>query len=198
MKSNSLEIFIQNVETLVRERNTSKQSFCDSLGITRSSFINWTKQTGVPGADIVIRIANFFGVDPSWLIGNDIVNSNDYESTPERIFHRVFNLLLKETGIPDPDYHEVTDDQYEILFAPVADIVSKYDLLNWKHNRIQPNIKQVERLAGCFNTTILFIAHGIREDLPEQDYKNEQLYRQGLIDGFNRCKEKVSRLGFNV
>ncbi|MCQ2242488.1 helix-turn-helix transcriptional regulator [Treponema sp.] len=163
----SLAILLNNVEQLAKERNFSKQKFCDEVGISRFSFVNWAKQSSLPSADVVIKIANYCKVDPSWLIGNSIVDSSDdYESTPEKVFSRIFNLLLKETGIPDPDYHEVTDEQYETLFAPVAGIVSKYDLLNWEHNRIQPNIKQIEALARHFNCTFEFIAHGIKEDLP--------------------------------
>lgn len=168
----TLAILLNNVEQLAKERNLSKQKFCDEVGISRSSFVNWTKQTSLPSADVIIKIANYCKIDPSWLLGNPIVDSSDdYESTPERVFSRVFNLLLKETGIPDPDYHEVTDEQYEILYDPVAGIVSKYDLFNWEHNRIQPNIKQIEALARHFNCTFEFIAHGIKEDLPLGDEK---------------------------
>ena len=189
MRNNIINLFLANVETLVDERDMSKQAFCDTLGFSRSSFINWKKQNSLPNADTVIKIADFFKVDPKWLITGNIDLPENMNAWPQSIFERIYHMLLDETGIPNPDYHDVSLEQQEKIWEPVANIVSCFDLYNWQFNRIIPSYFQIEGLAKHFHKPLSYIAEGIDNSIPvyietykvskdEYDhYKNYEQYK---------------------
>ena len=98
-------------------------------------------------------------------------------------------MLLDETGIPNPDYHDVSLEQQEKIWEPVANIVSCFDLYNWQFNRIIPSYFQIEGLAKHFHKPLSYIAEGIDNSIPvyietykvskdEYDhYKNYEQYK---------------------
>ncbi len=185
----SIDLFLCNVELLVKERNISKQAFCDELGFSRSSFVNWKKQSSIPNADTVIKIADFFKVEPIWLITGNIAMPKDMESWPSSVFERVYQLLLDETKIPNPDYHSISVEQERLIWEPVKKIVSRYDLYNWQFNRIMPNYRQIVELAEHFGRSISFIANGISE-IPE--YLNPCKVPADEYEDFKRFKRYKS------
>ena len=176
----SIDLFLLNVETLVKEKNITKQAFCDELGFSRSSFVNWKNQSSIPNGDTVIKIADYFKVDPKWLLTGTIDLPEDNESKPSAIFERVYHLLLETTNTPDPDYHPVSDTQMKKMWKSVEKIISCYDLFNWQCNRIMPSYKQILELAEHFEKPFTYIANGIPEvpeylnpcKVPESDYKD--------------------------
>lgn len=179
------DIFLTNVESLVKEHGISKQAFCDELSFSRSSFINWKKQLSIPNGETVIKIADFFKVDPKWLLTGEISLPENQNAMPSKVFDRTYRLLLEETGIPDPDYHKITDQQAEALWKSVENIVSYYDLLNWQFDRIMPTYRQIFDLAEHFGKPITFIAEGIDEvpdylnpcKVPENEYKDFKRFK---------------------
>ena len=187
MRNNIINLFLSNVETLVDERDMSKQAFCDTLGFSRSSFINWKKQNSLPNADTVIKIANFFNVDPKWLITGNIDLPENIQAWPQSIFERVYHMLLEETGIPNPDYHDISLEQQEKIWLPVVHIVSRFDLFNWQFNRIIPSYTQIEGLAEHFHKPLSYIAAGRDDSIPDYietykvpkvDYDNYKKYEK--------------------
>ncbi len=167
MKVNNNDCFLYNVETLVSERGLSKQAFCDKLKFSRSSFVNWKNKASIPNGEVVAKIANFFAVDINWLISGEIKLPSNFDSTPSAIFERVYNLLLDETKIPNPDYHKVSLEERAKILEPISRIVSKYELINWRFNRIMPSYSQLRDLANHFNKPIEYIADGINDAIPE-------------------------------
>lgn len=185
----SIDLFLSNVELLVKERNISKQAFCDELGFSRSSFVNWKKQSSIPNADTVIKIADFFKVEPKWLVTGSIDMPEDMKSWPSSVFERVYHLLLEETKIPNPDYHPVSVEQSFLIWEPVKKIVSCYDLFNWQFNRIMPNYKQIVELAEHFGKPFTYIANGI-DEVPE--YLNPCKVPADEYEDFKRFKQYKS------
>ena len=179
------DLFLGNVECLVKERNISKQAFCDELGFSRSSFVNWKNQSYPPNGDTIIKISSYFKVDPKWLVTGEIDIPEKQTSWPSSIFERVYHLLLEETKTPNPDYHKISIQQAEYLWQPIEKIASCHDLINWQFNRIMPNYHQILELAEHFGKTISYIADGI-EDLPayldpckvpEDEYKDFKRFK---------------------
>ncbi|MCR4626361.1 MAG: helix-turn-helix domain-containing protein, partial [Treponema sp.] len=176
----SIDLFLLNVESLVTERNITKQAFCDELGFSRSSFVNWKKQSSIPNGDTVIKIADFFKVDPKWLLTGEIDLPEKYESHPSAIFERVYHLLLEKTNTPDPDFQNVSVAQLIKMWKTVEKIASCYDLRNWQFNRIMPSYKQILELAEHFGKPFTYIANGISEvpdylnpcKVPEAEYND--------------------------
>ena len=181
----AIDLFLSNVESLVREHNLSKQAFCDELGFSRSSFINWKKQSSIPNGETVIKIADYFKVDPKWLITGTIDLPENSSSQPASIFDRVYKLLLEETKTPNPDYKPVAEEKMAALYKPVENIVSCYDLFNWQNNRIMPSYNQLLNLAEHFGKSIFYIAEGISDvpeylnpvKVPEDEYKDFKRFR---------------------
>ena len=182
----SIDLFLGNVELLVKERNISKQAFCDALGFSRSSFVNWKKQSSIPNAETVIKIADYFNVDPKWLVTGSINMPEEMDSWPSAVFERVYRLLLKETKIPDPDYHQISVEQSHLIWKPVETIVSCYDLFNWQFNRIMPSYKQIFELAEHFKQPFTYIANGVSE-IPE--YLNPCKVPAAEYEDFKRFKK---------
>ena len=180
LSMDSIDLFLCNVEFLVKERNISKQAFCDELGFSRSSFVNWKKQRSIPNAETVIKIADYFRVSPKWLITGSIDMPKEMESWPSSVFERVYHLLLEETKVPNPDYHQISEEQSHLIWKPVERIVSCYDLFNWQFNRIMPSYKQVFELAKHFGKPFTYIADGVSEvpeylnpcKVPEDEYND--------------------------
>ncbi len=181
----AIDLFLSNVESLVREHNLSKQAFCDELGFSRSSFINWKKQSSIPNGETVIKIADYFKVDPKWLITGTIDLPENSSSQPASIFDRVYKLLLEETKTPNLDYKPVAEEKMAALFKPVENIVSPYDLFNWQNNRIMPSYNQLLKLAEHFGKSIFYIADGTSDvpeylnpvKVPEDEYKDFKRFR---------------------
>ena len=182
----SIDLFLSNVELLVKERNISKQAFCDALEFSRSSFVNWKKQSSIPNAETVIKIADYFNVDPKWLVTGSINMPEEMNSWPSEVFERVYNLLLQESNIPNPDYHQISVEQSLLIWKPVEPIVSCYDLINWQFNRIMPSYKQIFGLAEHFERPFTYIANGISE-VPE--YLNPCKVPADEYEDFKRFKE---------
>lgn len=181
----AIDLFLSNVESLVREHNLSKQAFCDELGFSRSSFINWKKQSSIPNGETVIKIADYFKVDPKWLITGTIDLPENSSSQPASIFDRVYKLLLEETKTPNPDYKPVAEEKMAALYKPVENIVSCYDLFNWQNNRIMPTYNQLLKLAEHFGKSIFYIADGTSDvpeylnpvKVPEDEYKDFKRFK---------------------
>ncbi len=182
----SIDLFLLNVESLVTERNITKQAFCDELGFSRSSFVNWKKQSSIPNGDTVIKIADFFKVDPKWLLTGEIDLPEKYESHPSAIFERVYHLLLEKTNTPDPDFQNVSEAQLIKMWKTVEKIASPYDFNNWKRNRILPSYHQIFALAEFFAKPITYISDGISEvpeylnpcKVPESEYNDFKKFEQ--------------------
>lgn len=181
----AIDLFLSNVESLVREHNLSKQAFCDELGFSRSSFINWKKQSSIPNGETVIKIADYFKVDPKWLITGTINLPDNSSSQPASIFDRIYKLLLEETKTPNPDYKPVAEEKMAALYKPVEKIVSPYDLFNWQNNRIMPSYNQLLKLAEHFGKSIFYIADGTSDvpeylnpvKVPEDEYKDFKRFK---------------------
>ena len=187
MDANNIEIFLHNVETLVSERGLSKQAFCDKLNFSRSSFINWKNKASIPNGEVIAKIADFFAVDYNWLIYGKIKLPSNYDSYPEAVFSRIYYLLLEETKIPNPDYHNVSLKEQAKIWKPISNIISCYELFNWQFNRIMPTYSQLRALANHFKKTIEYIADGIDDSIP--DYIETYRVRKDEYEDYCRFKE---------
>lgn len=159
---------------------------CDEIGISLQAITNWKKQNSLPIADTAIKIANYFKVDPNWLVFGSIELPDDINSWPSAVFKRVYNLLMEETGVPDSDYHYVSSEQMEQLWKPVEKIISYQELCNWENDRIMPTYKQILELAKHFSKSFAYIADGTTEvpeslepcKVPLNEYNDFQRFKE--------------------
>lgn len=67
-KKLSSDAFLSLLDKLLEERNLSKNQLCSNLNITRSAFTNWKLHNSLPSSDTLLKLANFFKVDPYYLV----------------------------------------------------------------------------------------------------------------------------------
>ena len=60
------DIFID----LCNKNNVSPTSVCVAIGLSNAAFSAWTDET-VPRKSTLLKIANYFGVTPDYLLGKD-------------------------------------------------------------------------------------------------------------------------------
>lgn len=187
MENKVVSIFLSNIEELLEERNITKVDFCNAVELSRNTFINWKKQNCLPTTVTFIKIANYFNVSPEWLITGEITLPKSYDSQPNAIFNRIYQLMLQETKIPDLDYHQVSEEQREVLWNSISDIVSPYQLSNWQFNRSIPSYEVLQKLAKHFHREIEYIAEGKdnripayieKVEVPKEEYKHFEIYKE--------------------
>lgn len=62
-------IFLDRVQRLIDESGISKNKLLLSIGANKSSFFDWERRQTVPGGDVVVAIADYFGVSTDYLLG---------------------------------------------------------------------------------------------------------------------------------
>jgi transcriptional regulator with XRE-family HTH domain len=63
--------FAENIITLRKQVKVSSNELADILGIDRVSIWRYEKGERLPGAEILIKIADLFHVSTDWLLGRD-------------------------------------------------------------------------------------------------------------------------------
>lgn len=61
------EIFVQNMEYLMREKNVSQADICEKLGVSSATVSDWVNGKKYPRIDSMQRLAELFGVRYSTL-----------------------------------------------------------------------------------------------------------------------------------
>lgn len=67
-KKLSSDEFLSLLDKLLEERNISKNHLCITLDIATSTFTNWKNNNSLPSSDTLLKLANFFKVDPYYLV----------------------------------------------------------------------------------------------------------------------------------
>lgn len=62
-------MFYENFKRLCSERGTTPTAVAKAMGISTSMTANW-KRGGVPRSDTLQKVADYFGVSTSYLLGN--------------------------------------------------------------------------------------------------------------------------------
>jgi transcriptional regulator with XRE-family HTH domain len=74
-------VFIERLETLLKEKGVSQKSLAEYIGIRNPSISEWKKEGTIPRADIAIKIAEYLNVSVEYLItGTESDNSEVIES----------------------------------------------------------------------------------------------------------------------
>ena len=180
---------VNRIDELLSFMGEKRQTLCKKTGITPQSITNWKAQNSIPNAETIIKIADFFNVDPKWLIFGYIDLPEKMAEWPQSIFERVYHLLLEETKIPNPDFHDVSLREQDKIFRPIKSIISSNELTNWQYNRIMPSYRQLRDIAEHFHKPLSYIADGIDNSIPDyiesvkvpkadyDNYKNYEKYK---------------------
>jgi len=63
--------FSKRLKELREERNLSLRQLAEDTGYSHNSIGRWQKRIQVPNADVIIKLANYFGVTVGYLVGTE-------------------------------------------------------------------------------------------------------------------------------
>lgn len=62
----------ERIKALMTDLQLNQTDFCEKTGIQKSALSNYLNGNRVPRQDQISKIADAFGVSPSWLMGYDV------------------------------------------------------------------------------------------------------------------------------
>lgn len=99
----------ERIDSLSKERKISQKELAEAIGLSSGQiFTNWKSRDSMLGADVAVKIAQFFGVTVEYLVTGE--TSNPLQKTSE-------DLSVK--------YHELLR-RHENLKKSIQELVQKY------------------------------------------------------------------------
>ena len=98
--------------TKLREENgLMQQDVCNTLDIEQSTLANYENNRRVPKTDILIKIANYYGVSLDFLVGMTDNRFNSYKGCLKDL-----NKFLQQSEIIfDGDTYKLTDEDRDLI-----------------------------------------------------------------------------------
>ena len=84
-------IFIQNLQTIMKDREMSQETLSEITGISKSSISEWIKKDQMPRCDTVIILADKLNVSTDYLLGRTNIKSPD----------QLIQSICNETGLTE-------------------------------------------------------------------------------------------------
>ena len=95
------EALNENIRALRKAAGYSQVEFADLLGVTKQCVSNWENDNVVPSVEMLLKIADFFGVSTDYLLGRSERRTVEVSNlTEEQISHiaSIINDLGKLNG----------------------------------------------------------------------------------------------------
>lgn len=70
-------VFSTRLKKLRKEKGISMDELASNLGVTKSRVNMWENNGTIPRSEILIKLANYYGVSADYLIGNDSTDNLD-------------------------------------------------------------------------------------------------------------------------
>lgn len=159
------------IDTVTRERHTTRGAMCEKLGISRSTLSSWNAENCYPKTDIIAKIADYLEVSTDWLI-----NGNNYSALEEasikaereKVIERIklrLDLQVEKSDITKPQSSidwEITfkPNQYVRYITYLDDILSEDRLYNWSKCRCEIRYSSFEKIASRLKTSVQYLMKG--------------------------------------
>ena len=88
-------MFNENLKTLRKTKGLSQEEIAIRLNVVRQTISKWEKGLSVPDADMLIRIAEYFEVSVSELLGKRLENETDINIVAEQLSRINEQLAIK-------------------------------------------------------------------------------------------------------
>lgn len=158
-------MFIDKLLFLMKENNVTKKRLCEDLGIGINQIKYWEKNSNIPSAETVNKIANYFHVSIDFLL-----NSDDYEiSDNSQVSTNFKNILVEndDNAVFWDKFLKLCNDRQVAPSAVCDDIgLSNSSPSKWK-NGATPNSAALHRIAEYFG-------------LPADYFKEARMMRKHL------------------
>lgn len=86
-------MFANRIRFLRQSMEINQVQLANKLGVTKQSVSNWENDNIMPSVEMLIRIADFFGVSTDYLLGRDVQETDSIQMldvtglTPRQIEH---------------------------------------------------------------------------------------------------------------
>lgn len=99
------------IKKLREENGLMQQDVCNTLDIEQSTLANYENNRRVPKTDILIKIANYYGVSLDFLVGMTDNRFNSYKG-----YLKDLNKFLQQSEIIfDGDTYKLTDEDRDLI-----------------------------------------------------------------------------------
>lgn len=99
------------IKKLREENGLMQQDVCNTLDIEQSMLANYENNRRVPKTDILIKIANYYGVSLDFLVGMTDNRFNSYKGCLKDL-----NKFLQQSEIIfDGDTYKLTDEDRDLI-----------------------------------------------------------------------------------
>lgn len=122
---NNREIFRKNLNDLLSSSGKMQKDLAEYCGAKTTTVSGWTRGVSYPRADAMEKIAQFFGVPTSRLVGPS--NSLPDDQLNEQPANDGVRLLIRGLNRLSPEQLEQATNMMKIMFAKHADYFEKED-----------------------------------------------------------------------
>ncbi|MCR5725411.1 MAG: helix-turn-helix domain-containing protein [Treponema sp.] len=115
MQANGLQI-VTRLDSLLAEKGENRNIVCAALGLKQQTISGWYTRGSIPKADDALRIADYLGVSPWWLVfGEEKPDALSLSQASEPPISREDKKLLEE-------WHALTAEEQKSVRAQIAGI----------------------------------------------------------------------------
>lgn len=107
------KIFRDNLNYYLKKNNCLQKDLAEYVGAKTATVSGWTRGVSYPRADAMEKIAMFFGIKTSQLVGN-----REAETNIEEPINNDVRLLLRGLNKLSPEQLEQAKGMFKVLFAP--------------------------------------------------------------------------------
>lgn len=168
------KVFAKNLRKYMSINNIDRNKLCEATGFKYTTLTDWYNGVAYPRIDSIEILSNYFGINKSDLIEDNIVNTNIVTTKLDRNVVKVPVLGKIPAGIP----FEAIEDTYTVDYEEIPiDWIrggKKYFALKLFGNSMEPEYKN--------NDTVIFLKSSIFESGQDCCVK---------INGFDATFKKV-------
>jgi transcriptional regulator with XRE-family HTH domain len=112
------EFFSVRVRQLRQQKGITMDDLAKTLGVTKSRISMWENNGTVPRSEVLIKLANYFGVTTDYLMGNDSSIAQDPTSARLNSLQRNLGKLSEEDlkkaeGVLKAVFMDIFNDEEE-------------------------------------------------------------------------------------
>ena len=122
---NNREIFRKNLNDLLSSSGKMQKDLAEYCGAKTTTVSGWTRGVSYPRADAMEKIAQFFGVPTSRLVGSSDFPS--YSQANDQPANDGVRLLIRGLNRLSPEQLEQATNRMKIMFAKHAYYFEKED-----------------------------------------------------------------------
>lgn len=116
MSKLNAEIARVRVKELIDERcGGSQQKFADLCKVRKNSVSQWVNGISAPGNMSAVQISRVFGVDPLWIMGEEVPKYKSTVNMTVEMTNYEENMFHKYRSLP-PTQRKLVDDMINTLY----------------------------------------------------------------------------------